>query len=399
MTGNRKRFVSIILTLVLAMGVFLAAPATVFAATNYTAGTNAELQAALSALADGDTITLTGMIGLPNNPDPFGFPDPIIVDGIDVTINFNGYSILSYVDSNSPISITNGGKLNLIGEGGINVYSNGTVGIWADNGELSTDGVAEIVAQGSMGGIYATNSSFVRVTYVNGSWGNAVNCNNGSEVWIDGDINSAYGTGVSVENKGRVIVNGVINADPYISFAGDERTIDQYETDPVILNQFALQGFRTYLSNDHDNFVFVGTDRTLPFDTQEGTFSGGGDVIFSLDKDISLFSFLFKVDGEVLNEDVDFSLTEGSTIITLFGSYLNGLTNGTHTFEAHFWDGNFAELTVTISKPQPSTASTSNANNVPQTGERSGIWQFVLLLIAIVGISTLVVIRKRLIKE
>jgi len=399
MIRNKKRWMSVFLAMMLAMGLFLAAPAAVFGATEYNAGDNAEFAAALASMGDGDTINLTGTIGFQNE-----FPDPIIVDGFEVTINLNAFDLWMYVNGSPAILLKNGGTLIVEGSGDISIYSSGTAGIEADSGVLLKFDSVGIYTHGSMGGVYANNFSNVSITTAYSSFGaTAVTALNSSQVWVDGNVEPDMGIGVYVENMSTVVVDGVIKADPYISLAGDVRTAAQYETDLSILKNHGIPGYRVYIETGAKSAVAVRNHDS--FAAQTGSFTGSGDALFEIDKDFELFSTLMHVGVKELEPDVHYSATEGSTIITLFESYLSTLDDGTHTFHVHFIDGDFAVLTVeiagsTIAAPtQPPVTNNPNNNNVPQTGESSGVWQIVLLLVAVAGVGTLAVLRRRLAKE
>lgn len=92
------------------------------------------------------------------------------------------------------------------------------------------------------------------------------------------------------------------------------------------------------------------------------------------------------VDGKVVNRS-NYTVKEGSTIVTLKAEYLNSLNAGTHTFELMWTDGS-AVTTFTVS-------ATSAPTNTPVTGDRSNVlfWCCLAMLSAI-GLAVVVVKRR-----
>ena len=86
------------------------------------------------------------------------------------------------------------------------------------------------------------------------------------------------------------------------------------------------------------------------------TFTGSGTSTARVDADHNKFVRLL-LDGEVVNAS-NYTVTAGSTIITLNESYLRTFANGTYIFRAEFTDG-YADMTLIVS---------STFGNVPQTG-------------------------------
>ena len=87
-----------------------------------------------------------------------------------------------------------------------------------------------------------------------------------------------------------------------------------------------------------------------------GTFTGSGTRAARVDEDNSKFVRLL-LQGNVV-APANYTVTAGSTVITLTEDYLGTFANGTYTFRAEFTDG-FANLTLIVSR---------NFGNVPQTG-------------------------------
>jgi hypothetical protein len=82
-----------------------------------------------------------------------------------------------------------------------------------------------------------------------------------------------------------------------------------------------------------------------------------GNLTFQVDKWIGEFSGVV-VSGMVLTSGMDYTLTEGSTIITLEDDYLDTLPTGNHTLTASFSGGVQVSDTFTIDDPTPPTPPT-----------------------------------------
>ena len=121
---NVKRILSQILVLMLVFGLV---PAEVFAAGGpgtYYVNTKADLTNALSQIASGQTIVLTGNIN---------YNDTITIDGKDITFDLNGFNLNVYkttgviltVENNANVRLSDntGGVLNIIGQDSIGVLA------------------------------------------------------------------------------------------------------------------------------------------------------------------------------------------------------------------------------------------------------------------------------------
>lgn len=120
-------------------------------------------------------------------------------------------------------------------------------------------------------------------------------------------------------------------------------------------------------------------------DKGKWTTNSNGSLTITGNGEFSNFTGI-KVDGKVVDRS-NYTVSEGSTIITLKAEYLNSLNAGTHTFELMWTDGS-AETTFTVS-----AASTST--NTPATGDQSNVlfWCCIALLSAI-GLAVVVVKRR-----
>lgn len=83
----------------------------------------------------------------------------------------------------------------------------------------------------------------------------------------------------------------------------------------------------------------------------------------------------------------NYTVKEGSTIITLKAEYLNALNVGTHTFELMWADGS-AETTFTVS-------TASAPTNTPATGDQSNVlFWCCLAMLSAMGLAGVVVKHK-----
>ena len=94
------------------------------------------------------------------------------------------------------------------------------------------------------------------------------------------------------------------------------------------------------------------------------------------------------VDGVKLTKDVDYTVTKGSTIITLTESYLKTLSAGDHVILINFTDGS-TTVNLTVNAP-------ANAASVPATGESQMTMTLgAILVISALGIAVFVQSNKR----
>lgn len=117
------------------------------------------------------------------------------------------------------------------------------------------------------------------------------------------------------------------------------------------------------------------------------------ELTFCADADISLFVEV-RIDGSVVDPK-NYSVTSGSTIVTLKPSYLNTFKDGEHTIEIIFKDGKAATTFKIAKQSSNSTATTKNTTTTnnsrsPKTGDFTDAGIYILLLgmlvIAILGV-------------
>jgi uncharacterized repeat protein (TIGR02543 family) len=130
--------------------------------------------------------------------------------------------------------------------------------------------------------------------------------------------------------------------------------------------------------------------------TENPTWTGTGDVSVSIDADHTRFVNLV-LDGGIV-PDHNYTVTAGSTIITLKESFLKTLTNNTNKFYATFTDGiAIFELSIDVDDPDDPDDDTDDTPDpdVPGTGDNSntGIW-VALLIISVLGIVGILINTK-----
>lgn len=99
------------------------------------------------------------------------------------------------------------------------------------------------------------------------------------------------------------------------------------------------------------------------------------DLVAEFDEELAKFVKVV-YDGKELKKDVDYTATEGSTVITLKDSFVNTLRAGTHNVYAYFEDGT-SVISVTVKEKitennnSSNTSSSSNQTNQSNTNSKS----------------------------
>ncbi|MBO5335842.1 MAG: Ig-like domain-containing protein [Lachnospiraceae bacterium] len=126
-------------------------------------------------------------------------------------------------------------------------------------------------------------------------------------------------------------------------------------------------------------------------------------LIFEIEGELALFQVL-KIDGAVL-EATNYTLAEGSTIITLLPTYLDTLEEGTHKLEALYSDGKIAMAEFKIEKEDSeedaedeveksekkdaeknaTAEATPLKDNVPKTGESFPVLLVIAMCVCVAG--------------
>jgi hypothetical protein len=130
-----------------------------------------------------------------------------------------------------------------------------------------------------------------------------------------------------------------------------------------------------------------------------GLWSGTGDLSARIDADYRLFvRLLYK--GAVVDPS-NYTITEGSTIITLKESYLKTYANGMHEFVAEFSDGGTAAVSLTVNVPAAAantetTNAETTAGAAPRTGDDAALplWS-ALMALSLLGIAAGLSARRR----
>ena len=99
-----------------------------------------------------------------------------------------------------------------------------------------------------------------------------------------------------------------------------------------------------------------------------------------------------KVDGNLVDAN-NYTVKEGSTIVTLKADYLNTLSVGSHTFEMIWTDGT-ASTTFTIKADSSDNGNNNRKDDVPKTGDDTPIvWLFILSILS--GTGLIISVKKR----
>ena len=410
MKKTKKRLASILLTLVMAITLFFAAPMSVYAAApDWTIGPGgdyATLDALIVAdvLADGDTITLLGNV---TGVEPFD------IYNINITLYLNNFTLTIDVPSttnNGAIYVgddTLGGSLDVVGPGTLNASTAhaSSAGISVYYSTLSMSNGAIINTTGPAGGTYANTSGIATVSTSTGSV-IGVQAGEGGVVHVTGNVVATGATGAgavawiySTTDGGQITIDGTITvpaSGTYIQ-VGDAADIKNKS-----LLDFTLPttkaGYLTY--TDGQNNVWVGTT-PIPVIKHFGTFTGSGtatgEINYPFYSGTSDFTEL-KLNGATVAAS-NYTVTEGSHVITLTQAYLSTFLNGNYTFRAFFNTGAYADLNLVVANPNAPGAGAGaggGANGVPQTSDVNTTlgWTVVLALV-ILGVFGLLAWRRR----
>jgi LPXTG-motif cell wall-anchored protein len=105
------------------------------------------------------------------------------------------------------------------------------------------------------------------------------------------------------------------------------------------------------------------------------TFTGSGTSAAKVDADYTKFEQL-EYKGAVIDPE-NYTLTPGSTIITLKESHLKTYANGTHVFTAVYTDGKSEDIQLLVK-----VAGASNQTQIPQTGDSGSLLSLTLAALA-----------------
>lgn len=91
-----------------------------------------------------------------------------------------------------------------------------------------------------------------------------------------------------------------------------------------------------------------------------GTFTGTGTVSAAVDADYTQFTNLL-INGIEVDPN-NYTITEGSTVITLSEDYLKTFANGTYVFAAEFTDGSSEDIGLKVNVPAEPSGSDNNGS-------------------------------------
>lgn len=210
----------------------------------------------------------------------------------------------------------------------------------------------------------------------------------------------------------------------FVDIAGADTTGYKIDITDVTYNGYK---YRCVLSNSAgevttDIATLTVTEKvtTIDYEILDGANSSwtqntDGNIVIRGNGEIAKFVSV-KVDGKVVDAD-NYTVTEGSTIITLKPDYLKTLSEGSHTFEIVWTDGSagtsfvVAENNPSVTEPsetepaeqpsetQPSEpSSTENdapAITAPQTGYSFSRAPFIMLFVVVLAGTVVMTVRRK----
>lgn len=161
--------------------------------------------------------------------------------------------------------------------------------------------------------------------------------------------------GIVLKNKGTVENKGAIDNQGSIENTGDGKLQN-------IGKEASISGNAPSGTEGKVTYQFINAPASYTLGTNQ-------DVVFTLNGTLEQFTG-FYIDGEQLTKDTDYTVREGSVIVTVKASVMEKLSVGSHTLKATYMLGE-ATSSVTIEKQAqapttPAAPSTGKAN--PKTG-------------------------------
>lgn len=161
--------------------------------------------------------------------------------------------------------------------------------------------------------------------------------------------------GIVLKNKGTVENKGAIYNQGSIENTGDGKLQN-------IGKEASISGNAPSGTEGKVTYQFINAPASYTLGTNQ-------DVVFTLNGTLEQFTG-FYIDGEQLTKDTDYTVREGSVIVTVKASVMEKLSVGSHTLKATYMLGE-ATSSVTIEKQAqapgtPAAPSTGKAN--PKTG-------------------------------
>ena len=128
-------------------------------------------------------------------------------------------------------------------------------------------------------------------------------------------------------------------------------------------------------------------------DKQSVTAESGKDLVIRANGALADFTEL-KIDGAVVDKS-NYTLTEGSTIVTVKAAYLDTLKAGAHTLTFVYTDGEVSASFTTV-KPETTVTTTTTTEDKkedkdtsPKTGDTDILIYGILMLISLLGMAAL----------
>jgi LPXTG-motif cell wall-anchored protein len=143
-------------------------------------------------------------------------------------------------------------------------------------------------------------------------------------------------------------------------------------------------GTVTVTATANDGSGVIGTllvtisGQAYPVITHFGTWTGSGTATAKVDIDYTLGKFVKLTLGGVDVSPANYTVANGSTVITLNESYLKTLANGNYTFRVHFTDG-YADLNLTVAVP--------SGGGIPQTGDGNMLALIMTVALLLFGVT------------
>ena len=136
-------------------------------------------------------------------------------------------------------------------------------------------------------------------------------------------------------------------------------------------------------SADSESLSIIDSETTASY-----TLGSGGSAVIAVDADIDTFVSV-AVDGTVLTQDIDYTVTEGSTIITFTESFLETLSEGDHDVVIAFTDGDVeTTLSIAAASEDASDSDDSDDSSAAEVGDSSGLALWMALgLLAALGLA------------
>ncbi len=121
----------------------------------------------------------------------------------------------------------------------------------------------------------------------------------------------------------------------------------------------------------------------------DGQYSGTGTYVLRINNDID--KFVEVLVDETVVESSNYTVTEGSTIITFSENFLKSLSEGKHIVRVNFTDG-YAETTLTIEKSAAIPSTTADKTASVNTGD---VAPTALLLVILASAVAVVIVSKK----